>query len=219
LRKLSHLIKDDKGAVLIVEASIVFPVVLFVLCFLLMVGNAYFQKSRVESIVTQETYRGAAYFAEPLLEAVETGGVPNGLEKGKDSRAKPYRYVNFGTQDMSTIKANIENRVGKMGTGLFSGMTVRNSSVRSVKKSWLVYSTVETNVTYEIAVPIKLLGMNDFLKIPMASHTEIAVSDTPEFIRNLDTVGYYMEISGAAETLEKFVKEIKGVFDTIKKDG
>ena len=43
-------IKNEKGA-LIVEASIVFPTMFFILMFLFVVGNAYVQKCRIEEIV------------------------------------------------------------------------------------------------------------------------------------------------------------------------
>ena len=51
-------IKNEKGA-LIVEASIVFPTMFFILMFLFVVGNAYVQKCRIEEIVVSSTLEGA----------------------------------------------------------------------------------------------------------------------------------------------------------------
>jgi len=42
------------------------------------------------------------------------------------------------------------------------------------------------NATYDIEVPFKILGMDEFMKISYATHTDIPVSDVPEFIRNVD---------------------------------
>ena len=52
------------------EATIVFPVCLIIIMMLLYLGNVYYQKSRIESIVVEAVLDGAAYSADPLLKAV-----------------------------------------------------------------------------------------------------------------------------------------------------
>ena len=55
------------------------------------------------------------------------------------------------------------------------------------EKSWLT----KTDVTYDINLPISLFGIN--FKMQCSSHIEVPVSDSPEFIRNVDMVIDYLE--------------------------
>jgi len=62
--------KTEEGVV-IVEATIIFPIVFLIVFLMIFLGNAYFQKSRVEEIVTKMTYYGSAQCADPLLKYVQ----------------------------------------------------------------------------------------------------------------------------------------------------
>ena len=163
-------IKNEKGA-LIVEASIVFPTMFFILMFLFVVGNAYVQKCRIEEIVVSSTLEGAAHCADPF----------------KDVDLQPYRYLAAMLTDQKTnVEERINDRVSGLGSGFFTGMTP-DFSISNVKfDSKFIYSTVTVDATYDIEIPFKILGMDEFMKISYATHTDIPVSDVPEFIRNVD---------------------------------
>jgi hypothetical protein len=182
---------------------------IFVLAFLLVVGNAYYQKSRVEFIVTQATYAGAAYCAEPLLKFVESDGKVPEFTAGKDSRAKPYRYLIVNKDKIgSETETRIYSKLDELGTGLFSGMKVQDPVANAEYNNYVVYATLSTDVKYKITVPVKLLGMKDFMSIPISSHTEVAVSDVPEFIRNINAVKYYLTISGVKDKIDDTVDKV-----------
>ena len=180
-------IKNEKGA-LIVEASIVFPTMFFILMFLFVVGNAYVQKCRIEEIVVSSTLEGAAHCADPLLDSVEADdGGPGTIPGFNEVNLQPYRYLAAMLTDQKTnVEERINDRVSGLGSGFFTGMTP-DFSISNVKfDSKVIYSTVTVDATYDIEIPFKILGMDEFMKISYATHTDIPVSDVPEFIRNVD---------------------------------
>jgi hypothetical protein len=213
--------RDERGAVPIVEASIVFPVTLFVLCFLLVVGNAYFQRSRVEKVVMEETVSGAARYAEPYLALAESeGGLPASVsDGGKDTYGKLYRYINMGSRTLPDVETAIKNRVSGRGSGFFSAMSLQDVNVSTKVNSILVYSTLETNVTYRITIPVRLLGMDNFMSIPYSSHVEIAVTDAPEFIRNIGMAKYYYVISGLEGRISEIMAKAEDLYTVAGRSG
>lgn len=189
--------KNERGA-LIVEASIVFPVMFLVIIFMLFMGNAYLQKSRIEAIVSKHVLAGAAYCADPQLEQVSNSGV------GKLSgQSYPYRFVTsgFGESTASAIRTKIVNDIKGLNTGLFSFMKpeVRTNDVSVKYKSHFIYATFSVDVTYKILIPVRMLGQKDYPKLTMTSHMSVPVSDTTEMIRNVDMIWDYMERTGLAE--------------------
>ena len=96
--------KKERGA-LIVEASIVFPVMFLVIFFMIYAGNAYLQKCRIESIISQSAIDGAAYCADPQLEQIENGKIPS-----VDSiEVYPYRF--FSSTGVGDVEAKIEKMI------------------------------------------------------------------------------------------------------------
>lgn len=85
---------DERGA-LIVEASIVFPTMFLAIFFMLFVGNAYTQKCKVEDIVVSAVLEGAAKCADPMLDDIESGSIPD----FNSVSLKPYRYLTGSLRD------------------------------------------------------------------------------------------------------------------------
>ena len=52
-REKMSLLRDETGAVAIVEATFVFPIMFFVLFFIMMMGNIYYQQARIDDIVSR----------------------------------------------------------------------------------------------------------------------------------------------------------------------
>lgn len=205
--------RDERGAV-VVEASVVFPVCLIVILMLLYLGNAYYQKARIEAIVVEEALDGAAYCADPLLRAImHDGGIPSIGETSYE----PYRYIGglFGGMNSIAdgISSRISGRIHNLDTGLFAGMKPAGYDAGGLKvqyKSVFVASSVSVDLEYRIELPIRLLGEEDNLSIRFCTHTEVPVGDTPEFIRNVNMVDDILEATGAEEKIENMIKEFKG---------
>ena len=187
--KLKEKLNNESGAVMIVEAAFVFPVMFIILLFLIYMGNAYYIKAQIEGVVEKNAVLGANYCTDPLLETIkEDGGLPNLT----DLEIKPYRYL-FG--GMGDIEKKIGNAVqeeisGKTST-FFSSMKpklVGSASNIAQFNNYVVYSTFSVEVKYKITFPIRYLGDDTPVIMEITSRAEVPVDDASEFIRNTDMV-------------------------------
>lgn len=160
-----------------------FPTMFLAIFFMLFVGNAYTQKCKVEDIVVSAVLDGAAKCADPMLDDIESGSIPD----FNSVSLKPYRYLTGSLRDTEgDIESEINKNVGKIGTGFFTGMKPSISIDRLKFESKVIYSKVNVDVSYKIKMPIRLLGQDEFTNISYATHTDVPVSDVPEFIRTVD---------------------------------
>ncbi len=212
--KFKNFKKED--GMLIVEATIVFPVMFLVIFLMIFMGNAYFQKSRIDSIVTQMAYYGSAQCADPLLRVItEKGGVPS--LKDADYKIEPYRYLlgEVGKDSgMNKIEQQVETQIADkikgIKTGLFSHMKPSASKLDAEFRNAFVYSTFDVEVQYKVPLPIRLLGEKDFFVLNTSSKCEVPVSDTPEFIRTVDMVEDWVESTEAGQNAIAKTSEIMG---------
>lgn len=202
-------LKNDRGA-LIVEATIVFPICLIIIIMLLYLGNVYYQKSRIEAIVVEAVMDGAAYSVDPLLKAVEESE-GNKIPGLGSVEYKPYRYVAglFGGMDdiENSVRTLISSRIGNLSTGLYSGMkpTGYNSNLSVKYNASFIASSVSVDLQYKIELPIRLLGERDRVSMKFNSHNEVPVSDSPEFIRNVNLVDDLLEVTGVKEDMMNMI--------------
>lgn len=212
--------KKEDG-MLIVEATIVFPVMFLVIFAMIFLGNAYYQKSRIDTIATEMAYYGAAQCADPLLKViVDNKGVPS-MDKAKYD-IQPYRYLlgevgkNSGMSKIETdVKSQITKKISSIKTGLFNFMKPQTLTPPTAEfNNAFVYSTFEVDIQYKIMVPVRLLGAKDYLYFKSGTHCEVPVSDTPEFIRNVDLIKDLIE---ATEQGQKFMDKMNEMLDAIGK--
>lgn len=198
--------KDSERGMVIVEATIVFPVMFLVIFLMLFTGNAYLQKCRVDAYVNQLAIEGAAYCADPMLDNVANGSIPNVA----DSNVYPYRYFdpNGAANIESEMQIKAEQKINNMSSGLFSGMTPKNQIVTAKYNTGFIYSTFSVDVEYKIVFPIRLLFSTENMSMSLASHANMPVSDTAEFIRNIDMVEDYMEKYGVAEKIDEMKQKL-----------
>ena len=120
---------------------------------------------------------------DPMLDDIESGSIPD----FNSVSLKPYRYLTGSLRDTEgDIESEINKNVGKIGTGFFTGMKPSISIDRLKFESKVIYSKVNVDVSYKIKMPIRLLGQDEFTNISYATHTDVPVSDVPEFIRTVD---------------------------------
>lgn len=205
-------ITSENGMV-IVEATIVFPIMFLVIFFMLFAGNAFYQKCRVEAIINEIAIAGSAYCADPMLYNVEGEGIPD----VEDVDVRPYRYLFglFGGMDdmQGDVESKLNDRFEKLGTGLFSGMRPDFKKTPEVKfNSMFLYSTFSVDAEYDITIPVRMLFSSDYIALHVSSHVEMPVSDSPEFIRNIDMVEDYMQRYGIDDKIREIVDSVKKVF-------
>lgn len=186
--KLFKQIKEQKGAVQIVEASFIFPVMFIILLFLILMGNAHYVRAQVESVVEKYALSGAAYCADPVLENMRNGYTP----KLSDLNVQPYRYIFGGMGSIETsISNSVYNEIGGNSSSFFRAMNPKIKTPKSnIAKfnNYVVYSTFSVDIKYSISFPIKFFGRTTPPLLTINSIAEIPVNDAAEFIRNTDMV-------------------------------
>lgn len=207
--KIRKNLNDEKGAVQIVEATFVFPIMFIILFFLIYMGNAFYVKAQIESIVAEKAIQGAAYCADPLLETIKsTGSIPSVGKLNSD----PYRYIFGGMDEVEKkIGKEVAEEIESSSVSFFRNMSpvVKTHDTKIAKfHNYVLYSTFSVTVKCEIEFPIKFLGRTTPSMLVINSNSEVAVNDVGEFIRNTDMfVDYFAD--------SKLGQSIKGVFDKI----
>lgn len=208
----------SQSGMLMVEATIVFPVMVLVIFLMLFAGNAYFQECRVDAIVTEVALEAAARCGDPYLEKVEAG---NSVDALYGQSIYPYRYLLSGEmrQVQATMQSSATDRISKLGTGLFSGMNPTKPKVTASVHNYFLYTTFSLEADYSIKMPIRLLFAKDNIRLDYSSQAEFPVADSAEFIRNVDLVEDYFERTGvqksiddAKNKLKKAVEKVNGWF-------
>lgn len=196
--------KEEKGS-LVIEAVYVFPVMIFVLLFLIYMGNMFYMRSQVDAIVTEAAVRGAACCADPFLATIEeSGSVPTTIEN-----IQPYHSILGNSSGIKAIRSDMVDKLNKLGTGFFAGMGLKNINVKQFKKdSNLISSNFIVEVSYRIKFPIRFLGSDQPTILLMDSKCVVPVTDTPEFILNVDMAMDYFDSTGLSEKLANLTKAI-----------
>lgn len=198
----------EKGAVTIVEATFVFPIMFFVLFFLLFYGNACYVKATVDSAVSRCAVEAAARIADPQLAALEkSGSLPE--SSNSNSPNYPYRYVTSGYAN--TVSAAVEKDLKEdiRKTELFFGLMPTDVQCKIQYKNYFVYQTISIDVDYKVNLPIKLLFLEEITAFEFTAHDEAAVSDTSELVRNVNMVGDYLEKWGVMDKIKGLGEKIK----------
>ena len=197
---------EERGA-LIVEATIVFPVMFFIILFLIYFGNVFYLRSQVDAIVAESAIKAASYCVDPLMAKVEGGTVPTTMED-----VQPYHSI-FGSAQTDSVREEMVNKLNRIGTGYFAGMNLRNIVVDQFKYNrGLVTSTFSVDVSYRIQFPIRFMGSDRPTVLKIHSQTTVPVTDTPEFIQNVDMAMDFFDSSGMSEKLNKMEKKEKKFF-------
>ena len=210
---MKKILRDYSGVV-IVEASFVFPIMLFTILMMLYMGNVYYQQSKLNSIVDVAAVKGAAYCADPMLDDIEkNGSVPK-----TNNDIQPYRYL-FGVSDVeSKIKKYVEDSYKKAGDGFFGSMAPSSISCdANFNNSVIMYSfTVEAN--YDIKVPLRFMGTEAPVILSLSAKATAPVNDNGEFINNLDMAIDYYEASNLREKVSSVTNRIKDFFSKFGKN-
>lgn len=210
---MKKIFKDNKG-VLIVEASIVFPIMLFVILMMLYMGNIYYQQAKLNSIVDMAAIKGAAYCADPMLDDIEkSGSIPK-----TNNDIQPYRYL-FGVSDVeSKMKKYVADQYRKAGDGFFGSMAPTSVTCdANFNNSVIMYSfTVEA--TYDIKVPLRFMGTEAPTIVSLSAKATAPVNDNGEFINNLDMALDYYESSGMSKKVSAVADKIKDFFNKFGKN-
>lgn len=210
-------IKEEKGASTIVEATIVFPVMFLSLFFMLFLGNAYFQMSKIDSFVAKYAIDGAAACTDPFYYSVLKSGSDGGdiSVPTSNNSIQPYRYFLHETGNIAKVKSDMKEKLEESidDCGFFFGMepTVTYSNVQY--KSNFFYATFIVEVHYEVVIPVRLFGDRQFKILASKARAEVPVNDPADFILNTDMVIDYVM---ASKTGNKIVSKISSAMGKVR---
>lgn len=204
---MNKKMRKDSGMV-IVEATFVFPIMLFAILLMIYMGNVYYQQAKLNAIVDIAAVKGAAYCADPMLDDIEkSGSVPT-----KYNDIQPYRYL-FGLSDIETkMEKYVRTQFDKAGDGFFGSMAPKSvSCVANFNNSVVMYSfTVEA--TYKVTVPLRFMGTEPPTILRLTAKATAPVNDNGEFINNIDMALDYYESSGLSKKINAVTDKISGFF-------
>lgn len=189
---------SERGAVTIIEAAFVFPITFFIVFFMIMAGEAYYQSAVVERTVTNAAIRGAAQCENPMLrEVIKTGSVPTAPDAVD---VVPYRYILTG--EAKKIAQNVQDDLRKTISSykplLFRGMGPRNVSVKVLPHMNVLVSSLEVTCHFDVLFPIRMIFSEDTVKFSYTSHMKAPVGDPAEFVRNVAMIKDILERNEAA---------------------
>ena len=205
---MRKILINNSGNV-IVEASIVFPIMLFAILMLLYMGNVYYQQAKLNAIVDVAAVKGAAYCADPMLDEIEeTGSVPSANDD-----IQPYRYL-FGVSDIETrIRNYITEKYSSAGNGFFGSMAPTSVVCDADFNNSLIMYSFTVEATYNIKVPFRFMGTEPPTIVSLSAKATAPVNDNGEFINNLDMAMDYYESSKLKQKVSAVSDKIKNFFD------
>lgn len=212
-RKIVCIIKSENGIVPIVEATIVFPIMFFVIIFMFFMGNVYMSKSYVDYRVHKEAIEIAAKCADPNLQ--------NTIDEKKLNNSKlnnkPYRYIFQGDikKLLSGSSTSMRNSINDNDlNSFFPGMkpVIYKDSPNIKFKNNLINYELSVTAKYKISLPLKFLFASDKMSFTYTAYANVPVTDSPELIRNVEMIIDYIQQIGLDEKAKKVTDKIKGLF-------
>ena len=205
--KMKTDLKENKGAVTIVEAAFVFPVVFFIVFFMIMAGEGYYQRARVEHAVTQAAIDGAARCENPMLgQVISRKSVPTDPTA---TDVMPYRYIFTGEAKSiaSQVKGELQGKIRAMQPLLFKNMSPSNVNITVNPKMNPLVSSFSMKCTFDVSFPIRMIFSNEEVKFSYSVSITAPVGDPAELVRNVLIVENIVQRSKA---ISEMCGEIKG---------
>lgn len=216
------IIKSENGIVPIFEATIVFPIMFFVIIFMFLMGNVYMSKSYVDAVVHKEAVKIAAKCADPNLEETLKN------EKLNNTKLKnmPYRYIFQGQikNVINSSKKEIRNIAENDFNSFFPRMapSMENDNCIKIKfENNLINYDLSVTADYKITLPFKFIFADDvIMSFDYTAYANVPVTDSPELIRNVEMIIDYIQQTGLDKKVENVTNKIKGLFskDKVKVD-
>ena len=204
----------QKGAVVIMEAAFVFPIMFFVIFILLMVCEGYYQYARVERACIVAAVQGAARCENPMLETVQKSGqVPTSTTAAK---VRPYRYIftEESKQIAAEMEAELERTIANMDCLAFRGMTPDEVEVDIDPRLNVLVSAFPVECKFKIQLPIRMIFSNEDLTFHYEVTVVQPIGDPAEFVRNVSTVQDYLDRNA---TITEYLQKIRDAFAKISR--
>jgi len=227
--------KDDTGASSVIEMTLIFPLVLFVMGFLIYMGSYVMQSvtiyndaqriavaaSREAGITGYENlYQGAGVTSKADFNWPDNSAPAISVINALMSEHDPYRYWGSGfldSSEISTLETNLERLVADN-----SFLASSNVDCTITTANNILSQQVQVRVVKYISAPqlFQALGLADNISIDVTATA--VVGDPAEFIRNTDMVfdltEYMMDnlkIGSSGQTINQKIAIYKQKFSDV----
>ena len=213
------------------EYVIVFPLVLLVIFALFFLGFVLHQRTVLDSAVSRGTVYAARLLSDPQYAGITAtaGGDGDALDFSTDTynfntdfSIQPYRYIlNYSGK---SYQEKVKNKVMAMVSANSIWGSASNVSVDYQYKNYVLYQqiTITAEQTYHLPKLLALVGVDPEMKLKAQSVQ--AVTDSDEFIRNVDlSIDIIEQITGVNlndamhKKSEDILKGMQNVCDKIGK--
>ena len=213
-------IKNEKGAVTLVEATIVFPIVFLVVILIIFVGNVYYTRSYMQKVADKNVLVASEYIKNYTTYLVDKVGSYS-LE-GHD--INPYVQI-FGIT--KNIEGEIVNRVkkaAKSSSNTLIGTMAPKNIKGGMKNGRFVDidegffgSDVTVAISYKMSFFSGVTLLGEIPSLEFTVYSKASVCDDVEFIRNIDYVEDLWIDFTETETGKKLMEKIQKIIDVIRK--
>lgn len=227
--------KDDTGASSVIEMTLIFPLVLFVMGFLIYMGSYVMQSvtiyndaQRIAVAASREAgipgyenlYQGAGVTSKADFNWPDNSAPAINVINALMSEHDPYRYWGSGfldSSEISTLETNLERLVADN-----SFLASSNVDCTITTSNNILSQQVQVRVVKYISAPqlFQALGLADNISIDVTATA--VVGDPAEFIRNTDMVfdltEYMMDnlkIGSSGQTINEKITIYKQKFSDV----
>jgi len=227
--------KDDTGASSVIEMTLIFPLVLFVMGFLIYMGSYVMQSvtiyndaQRIAVAASREAgipgyenlYQGAGVTSKADFNWPDNSAPAISVINALMSEHDPYRYWGSGfldSSEISTLETNLERLVADN-----SFLASSNVDCTITTANNILSQQVQVRVVKYISAPqlFQALGLADNISIDVTATA--VVGDPAEFIRNTDMVfdltEYMMDnlkIGSSGQTINQKIAIYKQKFSDV----
>lgn len=227
--------KDDTGASSVIEMTLIFPLVLFVMGFLIYMGSYVMQSvtiyndaQRIAVAASREAgipgyenlYQGAGVTSKADFNWPDNSAPSINVINALMSKHDPYRYWGSGfldSSEISTLETNLERLVADN-----SFLASSNVDCTITTSNNVLSQQVQVRVIKYISAPqlFQALGLADNISIDVTATA--VVGDPAEFIRNTDMVfdltEYMMDnlkIGSSGQTINEKIAIYKQKFSDV----
>lgn len=197
------------AGMVIVEATFVYPVVFLVLIFVLMLGDVYYQRARIEAVVIDTALVGSASASSSALEQVVVDQATGlGVMDASKIENDPYRFVfNMGSdgsvsENLAKYKESLTDQIGD-GDASFFGLAPDIGSADVQYTSRFIYGDYLVSAGYDVDVPMATMLMPEGKATLGFGATAVStVTSMGELTRNIDLVDDAYRSSGAKDLVD-----------------
>ncbi|WP_202710296.1 TadE/TadG family type IV pilus assembly protein [Sporosalibacterium faouarense] len=201
---------NKKSGSLVVEASIIFPIVILVIFIVIYICFALYQQTYLQTIANKAVELGASSWSSSLEFKGNFIDIVS-MEKFEEPSLYWRIYDDNRDTKIEVIENYVKKRLGKQSSIMLKNQS--NTTVQVEFKKRLMNDALQVKIEKNLATPFdkikRLLGLREGMYIRVEANSSI--KDTAEFIRNTDFVFSTIEEIETEDKFNNLMEKIKKV--------